>query len=224
MRKFIGLILVVFGILVLADTLQVFGPDVKVWSFIWPSVLILFGLSGIIRRGSFRILSVFLIIIGSFYLAKNAGLEWFQGKELHLLALFLVLLGIQLLFFSGWTRINRHTHDFIRPTRSNGKEFSAFMGGLDERVISEDFKGCSVSAIMGGAELDLSQVIIKQDVNIECTAVMGAVEVILPRNVRIVVSGTPVMGGYENTNPGDPNAQFTINVQYTAVMGAVEIR
>ena len=224
MRKFIGLILVVFGILVLVDTLQVFGPDVKVWSFIWPSVLILFGLSGIIRRGSFRILSIFLIIIGSFYLAKNIGLEWFQGKELHLLALFLVLLGIQLLLFSGWTRINRHTHDLVRPTRSNGKEFSAFMKGLDEIVISDDFKGCSVSAIMGGAELDLSKVIINQDVNIECTAVMGAVEVILPRNVRIIVSGTPIMGGYENTNPGDPNAQYTINVQYTAVMGAVEIR
>jgi len=224
MRKFIGLVLVVFGALVLADTLKVFGENVSLWSYMWPSVLILFGLSGMIRRGSFRILSAFLVVVGGFYLAKNFGVEWFQDKDLHLFALFLVLLGIQLLFFSGWTKINRHSHDFIRPSRSNGKEFSAFMGGLEEKVVSDDFKGCSITAIMGGAEVDLSEVTLTKDVTVECTAVMGAVEVTLPRNVRIIVSGTPVMGGYENTNPGDPSAPFTIVVQYTAVMGAVEIR
>ncbi|NTW95923.1 MAG: cell wall-active antibiotics response protein [Erysipelotrichaceae bacterium] len=224
MRKFIGLILVVFGVLVLADTLKLFGEDVALWSYIWPSILILFGLSGMIRRGSFRIISSFLIIIGAFYLAKNLGVEWFQGKELHLFAVFIVLLGIQLIFFSGWSKINRHSHDFIRSSHSNGKEFSAFMGGLDEKVVSDDFNGCSVTAVMGGAELDLSEVKITKDVTVECTAVMGAVELRLPRNVRIIVSGTPVMGGYENTNQGDPNATFTILVQYTAVMGAVEIR
>lgn len=158
MRKFIGLILVVFGALVLADTLKVFGENISLWSYMWPSVLILFGLSGMIRRGSFRILSAFLVVVGGFYLAKNLGVEWFADKELHLFALFLVLLGIQLLFFSGWTKINRHTHDFIRPSRSNGKEFSAFMGGLEEKVVSDDFKGCSITAIMGGAEVDLSEV------------------------------------------------------------------
>ncbi len=224
MRKLIGLILVIFGVLVLVDTLQVFGPDIAIWSMVWPSVLILLGLSSMIRKGSFRIFSVFLVIVGAFYLARNLGVEWFVGKELHLLAVFLVLLGIQLLFFSGWSSINRHTHGLIRSSRHNGKEFSAFMGGLEEKVIADDFKGCRVSAVMGGAELDLSEVKINGDVIVECTAVMGAVELTLPRNVRIIVSGTPIMGGYENTNPGDPNAQFTITVEYTAVMGAVEIR
>jgi len=50
----------------------------------------------------------------------------------------------------GWNKINRHSHDFIRSSRSNGKEFSAFMGGLDEKVVSDDFNGCSVTAVMGG--------------------------------------------------------------------------
>lgn len=224
MRKFIGLVLVVLGALVLADTLKVFGENISLWSYMWPSVLILFGLSGLIRRGSFRIISAFLIVVGGFYLAKNFGVEWFQDKELHLFALFLVLVGIQLLFFSGWSGISRHRHDVIRPSRRNGKDFSAFMGGLDEKIVSDDFKGCSITAVMGGAEVDLSEVKINQDVVVECTAVMGAVEVTLPRNVRIVVNGTPVMGGYENTNPGDQSASFTITVQYTSVMGAVEIR
>lgn len=223
MRKFIGLVLVIFGALVLADTLQVFGEGVSLWNYMWPTVLILIGLSGLIRRGSFRIISVFLIVVGGFYLAQNLGIEWFVGKELHLFAVLLVLVGIQLLLFSGWTKISRHAHEFTNVSK-NKKDFSALMGGLDEKVISDDFKGCSISAIMGGAEVDLTEVKINQDVTVECTAVMGAVEVALPRNVRIVVNGTPVMGGYENTNPGDPAAQFTVYVQYTAVMGAVEIR
>lgn len=223
MRKFIGLVLVIFGALVLADTLQVFGEDISLWNYMWPTVLILIGLSGLIRRGSFRIISVFLIVVGGFYLAQNLGIEWFVGKELHLFAVLLVLVGIQLLLFSGWTKISRHAHEFTNVSK-NKKDFSALMGGLDEKVISDDFKGCSISAIMGGAEVDLTDVKINQDVTVECTAVMGAVEVALPRNVRIVVNGTPVMGGYENTNPGDPAAPFTVFVQYTAVMGAVEIR
>jgi predicted membrane protein len=224
MRKFIGVVLVVIGALVLADTLKVFGEDVALWNYLWPSVLILFGISGIVRRGSFRIISAFLIVVGGFYLAKHFGVEWFQNKELHLFALFLVLLGIQLLFFSGWTKITRRSSTLIKPSKHNGREFSAFMGGMDEKVFSEDFKGCNITAIMGGAEIDLSDVKVNQDVRVECTAIMGAVEVTLPRNVRILVTGTPVMGGYENTNPGDPTAPYTIFISYTAVMGAVEIR
>lgn len=224
MRKLIGLTLVIFGVLVLADTLHLFGTDVQLWSFIWPSALILFGLSGMIRKGSYRLFSMFLILIGGFYLAKNAGIAWFADKELHLFALFLVLIGIQMLFFSGWVKVNRYATHFARTTRFSGNEFSAFLGGLDEKVSSDDFKGCRISAVLGGVEIDLSEVKITRDVTVECTAVLGSVIIVLPRNVRIIVNGTPVLGGYENTNPGDPSAQNAILVQYTTVMGAVEIR
>jgi len=224
MRKFIGLVLVLIGALVLADNLKVFGDNISLWNYTWTTFLIILGLYGLIRKGSFRVLSVFFIAVGGFYLAQHMGVEWLQEKNLHLFALLLVLLGVQLLFFSGWTKITRRSSTLIKPSKHNGREFSAFMGGMDEKVFSEDFKGCNITAIMGGAEIDLSDVKINQDVRVECTAIMGAVEVTLPRNVRILVTGTPVMGGYENTNPGDPTAPYTIFISYTAVMGAVEIR
>lgn len=223
MRRFIGFFLVVLGGIMIAEQLKLLG-DVKLWDFLWPAFLIFLGVSSLVKHGTLRIISTTLILIGGFYLLKAFKIEWFADKDLPFFALILALFGLSLIFGKR-RRPYVIVPSGVHVTSTNQREFTSVMGGLDEKVINPDFKGCEITAVMGSAEVDLSEIVLQQDsADIEITAIMGGVEVTLPRGYRLDISGTPIMGGYECTNPGDPTSPKTLRVRYTSVMGGIEIR
>ncbi|MEY2243605.1 DUF1707 domain-containing protein [Streptomyces sp. BF23-18] len=65
-------------------------------------------------------------------------------------------------------------------------------------------------AFMGGGEIDLREAnFADREVVINCVAVMGGLNVIVPPGVEVVVRGIGVMGGFdhrEEGRPGDPGA------------------
>ncbi|MGV9788907.1 DUF1707 SHOCT-like domain-containing protein [Streptomyces sp. NPDC003435] len=60
-------------------------------------------------------------------------------------------------------------------------------------------------AFMGGGEIDLREAYFAdREVEINCVAVMGGLEVIVPPGVEVVVRGIGVMGGFEHLDPEGP--------------------
>ncbi|MGW4290192.1 DUF1707 SHOCT-like domain-containing protein [Streptomyces sp. NPDC004673] len=60
-------------------------------------------------------------------------------------------------------------------------------------------------AFMGGGEIDLREAFFAhREVEINCVAVMGGLEVIVPPGVEVVVRGIGVMGGFEHLDPEGP--------------------
>ncbi|MFE4966483.1 DUF1707 domain-containing protein [Streptomyces sp. NPDC056660] len=82
-------------------------------------------------------------------------------------------------------------------------------------------------AFMGGGEIDLREANFADgEVELNCIAVMGGVEVIVPPGVEVVVRGIAVMGGfdhYEEGTPPDPGAPRVI-VTGLAFWGGVEVK
>jgi hypothetical protein len=82
-------------------------------------------------------------------------------------------------------------------------------------------------AFMGGGEIDLREANFADgEVEINCMAVMGGVEVIVPPGVEVVVRGIAVMGGfdhYEEGTPSDPGAPRVIVTGF-AFWGGVEVK
>jgi len=79
---------------------------------------------------------------------------------------------------------------------------------------------------MGGVEVDLRDAEVPPEgFTLTATAVMGGVEVIVPEDVAVEVSGAAFMGGREVTavQPDDPDAPV-VRVQAYALMGGVEVR
>ena len=61
-----------------------------------------------------------------------------------------------------------------------------------------DIKDGSYTAFMGGVELDISKArFLKEEININLTAVMGGVEILVPKDVKVHCKGTAVLGGLE---------------------------
>ncbi|MFD8568259.1 DUF1707 domain-containing protein [Streptomyces sp. NPDC059639] len=65
-------------------------------------------------------------------------------------------------------------------------------------------------AVMGGGELDLREANFEsREIVINCVAIMGGVNVIVPPGVEVVVRGIGIMGGFDHSEsgvPGDPGA------------------
>lgn len=65
-------------------------------------------------------------------------------------------------------------------------------------------------AFWGGGELDLREAYFaEREVTINCVAVMGGINVIVPPGVEVVVRGIGIMGGFDHSEegvPGDPGA------------------
>src|SRR5215831_20132180 len=81
-------------------------------------------------------------------------------------------------------------------------------------------------ALMGGVELDLREAQFSEpEVTIHAYTLMGGIEIIVPEDVDVDVSGIAFMGGFDhNANgPGVPGAP-QVRVLGFALMGGVEVR
>jgi hypothetical protein len=132
----------------------------------------------------------------------------------------------------GWTSSHDdvHGHDAHGPDESawqQGHRFSMFalMGGVKRQVIGVPFRGATMTAVMGGVELDLRQATLPDDAVIELFAFWGGIEIVVPRDWIVVNQGFALMGGVEDKTgnlprPGGPR----LYIRGMALMGGVEIK
>jgi len=99
--------------------------------------------------------------------------------------------------------------------------------GLNRRIESQNFRGGKATAIMGGIELDFTQVrLAEPKAVLDLTAIMGGIDIKVPRHIRVELSGNPVLGGIENKHnyaPG-PGAEQTLSIRATAILGGIDIK
>lgn len=99
----------------------------------------------------------------------------------------------------------------------------AVMGGDELRGPVAPGQGLEAYAVMGGALVDLRREDLPAEVHVRAVALMGGVEVLVPRGVEVHLSGLSVMGGRElEVDPPRPGAPV-VHVDAYAVMGGVVV-
>jgi hypothetical protein len=81
-------------------------------------------------------------------------------------------------------------------------------------------------AMLGGVELDLREArFTSAEVTINCTAIMGGVDIKLPLDVNVKVTGFGIMGAFEQSDPRPPiPGAPTVVVTGFALMAGVEVQ
>lgn len=122
-----------------------------------------------------------------------------------------------------------HANGFSGTTGSSdygkAKDISAIFGSRKVTYQNETFTGATMNAIFGGACLDLRNASMSGNIEITASAVFGGIDILVPENVRVVVSSVPIFGGVTNkaVNPvGDIRAVIHINA--TCMFGGIEIK
>jgi len=207
-----GIALIAVGLVYLANNLELINIDFKGW---WTVFIIVPAITGIFTRGE-RVFGLLGLATGVLLLFAARGCIDYRLVWQVMVPVAIVFIGIGLVFNS---RRGKKV-----PKTGAESEYVAIFGGDDVRV-TDEFKGTSCVAVFGGIDLDLSEAIIKEDVEIEAIAVFGGIEIILPKNVSVQANGTSIFGGCDNSIKSDETKkQPTVYINYVNVFAGSSIK
>ncbi len=219
-RLVIGVAIAAAGVLFTLDNLSL--VQAEHYLAYWPLIIVLVGVIQAVqgRTWGAYLWGLVLIVVGSWLVAENIGILTLSVWTLS--PLLLVILGASI-FWRGWAPPSG-----LRGV--DGKAFikgTAVMGSFERMSDAADFRGGDLVAIMGVCKLDLRGAAIAGDeVVIDVLAVMGGMEILVPRNWVVDPHVLPIMGGVTDKTGPAPigGATQRLLVRGTLFMGGVDIK
>lgn len=212
-RIWIGLVFLTLGVLGILDATGALESTQLIDDW-WPLAVIGLGVIGMIAERRISLGPSIVVVIGLLLLAGQQG--WSE-EDLFGPAILVV---IGLIVLSGlWRR--------GRERMTAGEDSLVMFGATKIKDRSEHFDHADVSAIFGGATLDLRQTHIDGDASVDALALFGGVDVVVPEGWRVAIEGTPIFGGFEDKteNEGElPADAPVLNVHATAIFGGVDVK
>ena len=209
-----GLIIIAFGVGFLLDNANIiaFGGIVDTW---WPLLVVLAGVMMLVNNAKNYLWAIMTIGVGVL----------FQLRELHVVTVDpwqffwpAIVIAVGLSVMLGRSSAGK-------VSKAERDDITAVLGGSDQHNMSHDFKGSRLTAIMGGAKLDIRKAVIKKEATIEIFSLFGGVEIIVPRNVVVRNQTSAILGGVENKTDQDITKDSPVlYVVGDVVMAGVEIK
>ena len=215
-----GLLVITLGVVFLLDN---FGL-VRTWQVVrfWPVILIAAGVKYLweARDRGAAVNGTLLAAAGGLLLLDN--LYVIDVDLWDLWPLILVAIGFRMLSSAASVP---DAADESPESNESTETCSAFLGSVERRNGSSDFRGGWASACMGGVNLDLTQADMAGDrAVLQVSVMMGGVEIRVPEDWTTELRVTPIMGGVEDKTRGPAVATKRLVLKGTVLMGGVEIR
>ena len=210
-----GLFVILLGIGALLDALNVFN----FWGHLgnwWPLLLIIGGI--LVFLGNFRqyIWALALVLVGTILQLNNLNIIDVDIWNIFW-PVIIIAVGLSIV-------VNRANTANKEVRTQDLDSISAIFAGNEAVNKSKDYKGGKITAVFGGASLDLRDAVIKGEATIEVFALCGGVEIKVPREWQVKHSVFPILGGVESkAHSNDPKAPI-LNIIGTAALGGVEIK
>ncbi|MFC1619700.1 LiaI-LiaF-like domain-containing protein [Candidatus Neomarinimicrobiota bacterium] len=214
----IGALILTIGALFLLQNFDVldFGNVVAHW---WPLIMVIVGLDRL-RKGD-RSGGTILLIVGVAFLTATLDIiRW--GSIFRFWPVVLILVGLSILLRgrnrSGWlsATAGETSEDYLK--------IRSTFSGVRRSVSSENFKGGEISAVFGSAELDLRNAKASvEGCRLDLSAQFGAVELIVPADWRVSVSGSPLLGAIEDKTAKTGENPVHVECRCSVAFGAIEI-
>ena len=221
-RIFWGLLLIVAGVLLLLDRIGRLDFGDLLSSY-WPLLLIVAWLWHImVNKVRKTAGGIVLIIVGCFFMLGKWDI---LGRSAwHFIwPLLIILAGLWILFGSFLRGAARKS---AGEKADDIDEFAMF-SGLTRRFESQALRGGEATVVLGGMELDFSRAqLAGGQASIKVTAVLGGLEIKVPKNWQVHVESHPVLGSIENGHsylPGQESQQV-LTITATAILAGIEIK
>lgn len=198
------------------DILNNFLPN---YLFGWYSIPILIGVALMASREKFTF-GLILTIIGGVFLVEEMAWEYdwrFDFWDVFdFWPLVFIIVGLSLIFRRGrlgdWKEKKSEFGD-----SSDYVDETAFFGGADRIITSQDFKGGKVTSIFGGSDINLVNATLAPGTNVlDVFVLFGGTDIIVPPDMNVRVEVTAVFGGFSderkiiNNNPDNDGKELVI--------------
>jgi len=233
-----GGVFVIIGLAFLLDNMGYLDAS-RIVRF-WPVILVAVGVFKLVEAGPnfAHSAGIFWIITGGLLLMGTLGLWRISLRDFW--PLLFIGLGSLMLWRTVMTR-----RQFTQPPTAPGDiarettaanaspppssdaiiSATAVLGAVERRNNSQDFRGGSLTAILGGCDIDLRGASINtpNEAVLEVFAMMGGIEIRVPPDWAVISQVAPVLGGYEDTTQPPKETTKRLIVRGNAVMGGIEV-
>jgi predicted membrane protein len=211
-----GLILVGIGAGFLLDSFGVFDFSWYAARW-WPSLIIAMGFVQLLSGPTAWLGAVITMVIGTWL-----QLSVFDRVPDNFWSVFwpsiLILIGIRIMLGKVGTPHNIDKRDALETVN--------VFSGSDIKNQSQNFEGGNVTAVFGGFNLDLRNAVISEKgAVINATAVFGGGDIIVPRDWKVIFSGMPLFGGWEDkTHYEGTDEKKVLKINGTIIFGGIEVK
>ena len=216
-KFFLGVLLVLIGLVLLGLNLGVVPQTLKTVFFSWQMLLILLGVCSFFCQRFLR--GIIMVLVGVFFIIpklQNAIPEYFAQLPENfletcypflLIAAGLLIIGYWI-FPSKWKRYTYHSEtefkcssNATQNTNKNGYfERNHIFSGGEYVVMDKVFNGGKVNVVFGGSEIDLRRTTLPEgDTFLEISGVFGGVQVFVPQTWNVELRTSNVLGGFSDT-------------------------
>jgi predicted membrane protein len=217
-KNTIGLILVGLGIGFFLHQAGIIDFQTLIVSY-WPTIIIVIGVIQLFNKSISTISSIITILVGSLLQAYYLG---------ALSANLTNYIWPSLLVFTGlWFIFTKKNIDRITTNTQDTVNYVAVFSGIETKNASQQFQGGYIAAFFGGTDVDLREANLSAEgATLELTTAFGGVSLKVPRHWKVVVTGVPVFGGWENSTEYDEHDLNlkTLHIKCFAAFGGIEIK
>jgi predicted membrane protein len=221
-RMFFGLIIIVIGLVFLLGSMDKLDVG-HVFSTYWPLILVIIGLWHLISSGfQNAFIGILFIAVGGFFQLVELGI--LGGNVWNIIwPLLIIVVGLWIIFKPSFSSFQG------KVPQVKDDDLGAFVlfSGIKRRLESKNFRGGKATALFGGMELDLTRAELEGgQATIELTALFGGIDVWVPREWKVVVDSTAVLGGVDDKHSPveSDKAKNTLFIKATAMFGGIDIK
>ncbi len=191
-RGIIGIVLILIGVAFIGRTLDFFPRQIMHYVFSWKMILIVLGVIFISTREN-KTTGWILLIIGLMFLIPDVVHIPYSIRRLFWPSV-LIIIGLLIILRS--TSVRRSSE---QSGSSDYIDDIAILGGGDQVITSENFKGGRITALFGGSKIDLTKATLAPGQNvIDVFCMFGGSAIIVPENWNVKVDVVAILGGFSD--------------------------
>ncbi len=226
-RIFVGLLFLVIGAYLFADTFDLITFSWKEYILTWPSLLIAIGLINLAKSNS-PVTGIVLILIGGFFLAyKILGIT--QPIRIYIWPMAFVVVGLLLIFHKRSGLNAKRNRIRSGEIDMDTIDDVAILGGSEQKVVSRNFKGGDVTNIFGGSTFDMMEAQLAPGSNVLNTVcIFGGSKMLVPSNWHVKIETVSIFGGIVDKRRINPNSEYLADselvIKGVVIFGGGEIK
>ncbi len=226
-QKKLGLILIIIGILL---TVQMFFKPFDLVYNTWGTILVIVGvISLVVSKKVFP--GLFMLYLGTIImLSENHNLT-VMDYLFETWPILLVIFGFSIILNGVFKKHKKNDCEFEEVKINSDNETyideSSILNAKKLDISGSSFKGGKLTVLMGGMEIYLDNVSANQQINLDCSVIMGGIQLHVPNDIKANLLITPIFGGVDDKRKKFVNTDSVnkvLTIKGTLIFGGIEIK
>ncbi len=220
-----GLAIITLGVIFGGNALGLFNFNVFFDGWWTLFIIVPSAISLITEKNRFA--SLIFLAAGVIFLLAAQDVFSYETAGKTILAMFLVAAGLMIIFRSLVHKSCDKEIEKKVKDLGDGKTMEsqiAVFSGSDRVYNDEVFAGANLTAVFGGAELDLRHAKFEKDTVIKAFCLFGGIDIKIPDDVQVKIKSGFIFGGASDDRKGDTSkGKYTIYVDAAGGFGGISI-